>query len=227
MKTSCCAPHPCNAMALRDVITPTKQSALPETRAFDPTRSPIHMRSQLRQLTAQALRHAPGPTAAAPSTTLAVPAAALAALRDADTQGQASSSPWRMLVAAAAGACGAAVAACESSNAVPSPSAPASQHGLLSRETRLRAFYDYERRLRERSGPDKVCPCEGRAKCRRSGAVTPPYRRRCCSLARDQIFEYFASVRGKDASFMVCALRSAREGRDPLPEGRVLPATPL
>ena len=117
----------------------------------------MHSRSRLRQLTAQVLRHAPGRTGAAPSSTIAAPVAALAALRDADAQGQAGSSTWRVLVAAAAaGACGAAVAACESSNSTVAPPTSAAQNSLLSRETRLRAFYDYERRLRERSGPDKA-----------------------------------------------------------------------
>ena len=150
----------------------------------------MHSRSRLRQLTAQALRQAPSRGAACLGSTLAsaAPPAALSALRDTDGHGHSSSSSsWRLLVAAAAaGACGAAVASCESSGPVATPAAaaaaqlPHSSGGLLSRETRLRAFYDYERRLRERSGPDKVRCVEKQAAARARGPperLLPPRRR--------------------------------------------------
>jgi hypothetical protein len=60
--------------------------------------------------------------------------------------------------AAAVALAGAASVAVAEPAAAPLGAAPASGGGLLSHETRLRAFYDYERRLRARSTPDKVRP---------------------------------------------------------------------
>ena len=110
---------------------------------------------------------------------------------------------WALL-----GAAGVAASSLANTSLAESPSPASAPAGLLSTELKMRAFYDYERRLRARSSPDKA---RGRLNCAQSALSLHSHAR----PSLPQIFQYFASIKNADGVFMVrrvrvSALRTAR-----------------